>query len=895
MNRHILAQHTHLRRSLGLAARAVGTSAELSGVALRTVDDVVNSTLEDHVHSQVTHSSGSQSSVSAAIGSSVLLEPTRAYYWTAEDAAGFSATQQGQEAHQASYSGLVQSDSLVENPELYIAEPPVPGGNWDELASNTGNAAAADAGFGSATELYAGLAAWDIHWRRYARGDTNLYSAAKGPAFEALRGVGAVPGAASPPAVASMVEDDVFAAAIRRGAMRKAEGNVAAAGVDDFKAPATPPQPSAELSQAAHAALDQYLVNAWKAAVRVDAAVTAGMTQAVQTGTEWRVPGQAELAAGTSTTDQDATSSSAAGESQPGRGASQQQQQQSTSDLFEGIPAAHAAAAGGKGASAAGEAEEDPLWGDTADATHITPGEESRYGLQPDPNFRPLVENSSDSDYYSDPEDAALWINHVRSHKASAARAATGELSGDEALPFMSGAGAQSDGEGGHGTEIDMSGKAMAERMGYAPGQDSPDDPMYWEQIATSMYGEGNWGPLLGMDNHEVLFFEPSIEDGAYRARRAAGAALREYKKLGERPNSRAYSKLHFRMLEAASRRNLEAMWMLWQAHRSGKDGVRVDYIAAQIMLDAAARARAPHVVAAVLEDLNSRQAALTPAIQRLLIKAAALLGNAELAQFTAKQYLEAGEPADSMVYSAVISSSAAAGQLDAAIEWHNRARRDDVPLPASQYGALMAAAGKAGAGEEAHFIWRALRTQRGLTVPSQVWQQVLQGLCDSAESNNAAADDVQAVLEAIAAGREGTGDIIAPARSLWTLFCATAEREQVDQAVAVMRMTRTHRAAPPADMRARIEAAMQTVRAAADAQLDHPGAPELRLTGAPYMPADLAEVDAARARAAAEAIGVGSMARMAQDGEAGFSDYPWVDPELEDSLAAADSMSERS
>jgi hypothetical protein len=223
-------------------------------------------------------------------------------------------------------------------------------------------------------------------------------------------------------------------------------------------------------------------------------------------------------------------------------------------------------------------------------------------------------------------------------------------------------------------------------------------------------------------------------EEAAGRAGGGGGASAPAWRNFGHTavPGYRAleaYDLAHHRLLEAAEQRDLDAVWALWAEHcRMAPQGGDPDFLALEIVADAAIRAKRTDLLYHALWPRMVQLRMLpTPEFRFLLLKAAAMDGDADAAVELLEGLRKEGLPTDERHFSAVTSACLAAGRWEPAFRYFNFMRSSGLPAAADLFGAFFTHLHAAGRATECRSVWRALVGSPALVVPVSLYAQIVE------------------------------------------------------------------------------------------------------------------------------------------------------------------------
>ena len=219
-----------------------------------------------------------------------------------------------------------------------------------------------------------------------------------------------------------------------------------------------------------------------------------------------------------------------------------------------------------------------------------------------------------------------------------------------------------------------------------------------------------------------------------------------------------SHTLLHYRMLEAVAALDLGAAWGLWaescrtHPQTAPEGNPAPDVLAVEILLDAAGRARRPDLVFNVLwPRLMAWRVAPTSEMWFLLIKAAALSGDASTACALLDGARTRGLPIDARAHSAVVSVLTETGRWRDAFAALETMRRSGFQPDAQVWCTFLARLAVARRAEDAHYVWRALAATPALALSANVYTSILQSL-----SSLGLVEDVEEAVKRMGRKRDG-------------------------------------------------------------------------------------------------------------------------------------------
>lgn len=215
-----------------------------------------------------------------------------------------------------------------------------------------------------------------------------------------------------------------------------------------------------------------------------------------------------------------------------------------------------------------------------------------------------------------------------------------------------------------------------------------------------------------------------------------------------------AHTLVHHRLLAAVDARDLGAAWALWVEYtRLSPQETAPDFLALEILMDAAARARRADLVFHVLwPRAMAWRMVPSPDMLFTLLKAAALDDDVDTALGLLDAFRkQALAPIEQRHFSAVVSACLRRARWTDAFSLFDVMRRSNLTPDAALWGAFFAALGAAGRAEDCHYVWAALVSTTVLAVPSTVYTTIIVTL--AAQGN---VEDMEAAVKRMARRRDG-------------------------------------------------------------------------------------------------------------------------------------------
>ena len=215
-----------------------------------------------------------------------------------------------------------------------------------------------------------------------------------------------------------------------------------------------------------------------------------------------------------------------------------------------------------------------------------------------------------------------------------------------------------------------------------------------------------------------------------------------------------AYTLVHHRMLAAVDARDLGAAWALWVEYtRLSPQESAPDFLAIEILMDAAARARRPDLVFHVLWPRSMAwRMAPSPDMLFILLKAAALDDDVDTAIGLLDTYRkQALATIEQRHYSAVVSACLRRARWADAFSLFDGMRRANLTPDAALWGAFFSALGAAGRAEDCHYVWAALTSTTVLAVTPTVYTTIIVTLAGQGN-----VEDMEAAVKRMGRRRDG-------------------------------------------------------------------------------------------------------------------------------------------
>jgi hypothetical protein len=194
-----------------------------------------------------------------------------------------------------------------------------------------------------------------------------------------------------------------------------------------------------------------------------------------------------------------------------------------------------------------------------------------------------------------------------------------------------------------------------------------------------------------------------------------------------------AYCLLHYRLLEAVEQRDLDAVWALWAEHcRMAPQDGHPDFLALEIVADACVRAKRTDLLYhALWPRMVELRMMPSPEFRFLLLKAAAMDGDAPRTVELLDALRAEGAPVDERHFSAAISACLAGGRWEPAFRYFNFMRSSGLPAGADLFAAFFKHLHAAGRAAECKSVWRALVGSPGLSVPPSLYAQAVEAFAE--------------------------------------------------------------------------------------------------------------------------------------------------------------------
>jgi pentatricopeptide repeat protein len=234
---------------------------------------------------------------------------------------------------------------------------------------------------------------------------------------------------------------------------------------------------------------------------------------------------------------------------------------------------------------------------------------------------------------------------------------------------------------------------------------------------------------LRNAEEEEATGVRPTGE-GAPGWRAYCYTALPSYRSL------ESHELVHYRLLEAAAQRDLDAVWALWAEHcRMAPQDGDPDHLALEIVADACIRAKRTDLVYhALWPRMVQLHMVPTPEFRFLLLKAAAMDGDAGRAVQVLEGLRKEGLPTDERHYSAAVSACLRQGRWEQAFRFFNLMRSSGMPVTADLFSAFFTYLHAAGRATECKSAWRAMAGTPGLVVPFSLYAQVVETFAEQGD-----------------------------------------------------------------------------------------------------------------------------------------------------------------